>query len=663
MPSSLTRYAQPISQRPLRDFLFGLVGATRIESVGAALRSVRRFYFEPIALNSAQQRLLERKQFTTLARRTAFWFATLLAGAAVVVWGKGEPAHTPPALFAQVIWTPYLWFAALVVSMFPYVFLLPKIMNPTTNPSHTKLLNAVWIFWLTAVSCLFISGNWALDWQPRGSQNEFHLAQQTFVYLTIVGQLFTVLFLSSSRKAIFAVVGLGILAPFYFAIAPQLRANPIGPAPGWVDLHIFFGGQLALYLLIGWFLASANGHRREILLEEEHRRADAERARANHFIVTVGHDLKQPLTAISLRLATLVKRTAHDPEVCSLAQEIQQQTSALGEMIQASFDLSRLHSGTWDVSPRDVALPNLMERVTREFHTIAAEKGLLLKVQNVPEYVVWTDPEALGRILRNLLANGIKYTPARRAGGPGWVSIEFDANDRTVQISIRDNGIGFPTIRKDDIFKEYVQLDNPERDRNKGFGLGLSIVEGLARLLNHQLEVESTEGYGSCFSIKIPVKARIPAELMPAQMEEPSAPRFPDMIVFLIEDVRTPRNALVEHLLDWGCYVIDGDSATEVIEKLQAEDMPSHRSEFILSDYRLSGGKTGLDAIAAVRTQRNNENIPAAIWTAESGSDVLQEVARLKIQLLTKPINLEELASVLENALIAPSCPKSRQSV
>jgi signal transduction histidine kinase len=554
MPTFLTRYAQPIRQRALSGLLFRLAGAAR------SPRSVRRCYVKPIALNSAQQRLLEEKQFTTLARRTAFWFATLLVSAAVVVWGKGEAAHTSPALFAHVIWTPYLWFAALVVSMSPYVFLLPKIMNPTTNPSHIKLLNAVWIFWLTAVSCLFISGNWALDWQPRVSQNEFHLAQQTFVYLTIVGQVFTVLFLSSSRKAIFAVVGLGILAPFYFAIAPQLRTNPIGTPPDWVNIHIFFGGQLVLYSLIGWFLPSANGQRREILLEEQHRRADAERARANHFIVTVGHDLKQPLTAISLRLATLVKRTAHDPEVSSLAREIQQQTIALGEMIQASFDLSRLHSGTWDVSPRDVGLPKLMERITSEFHAIAAEKRLLLKVQHVPEYVVWTDPEALGRILRNLLANGIKYTPAHRAGRPGWVSIEFDANDRVVQISIRDNGIGFPMIRKDDIFKEYVQLDNPERDRNKGFGLGLSIVEGLARLLNHQLEVESTEGYGSCFSIKIPVKARIPAELLPAQTEEPSVPRFPDVVVFLIEDVQAPRNALVEHLSDWGCYVIDGDS-------------------------------------------------------------------------------------------------------
>src|SRR5262249_20269404 len=162
-----------------------------------------------------------------------------------------------------------------------------------------------------------------------------------------------------------------------YSVAPQLRVNPVGVQPGWVNLNIFFGGQLALYLLIGWFLPGASGLRREILLEEEHRRADAERARANHFVVTVGHDLKQPLTAINLRLLNLARRTKQDPNISSLVRDIQQQTNALGEMIQASFDLSRLHSGTWEVSPREVALPNLIGRVTSEFHSAALEKGLL----------------------------------------------------------------------------------------------------------------------------------------------------------------------------------------------------------------------------------------------------------------------------------------------
>jgi len=564
-------------------------------------------------------------------------------------------------IFDHVPWTVETWSYALLASMIPYAFLLPKLISePLARKGRgVSYHHAIWIAWLTLVAFVFISGNWALDWQPRGSQNEFHLAQQTFVYLTIVGQVFTVLFLSTSRKAALIVIGIGILAPFYCIIAPQLRENPVGIGPGWVNLHIFFGGQLALYLLIGWFLPAATGLRREILLEEEHRRAEAERARANRFIVTIGHDLKQPLTAMTLRLATLVRRSARDPEISSLAREIQGQASALGEMIQASFDLSRLHSGTWEVSPREVALPNLIHRVLDEFYPVAAEKGLAVEAQHVPDYLVWTDPAALARILGNLLANAIKYTPAERPQGPGRIAVEFEDNSDAIRISIADNGIGIPPTRKDDVFNEYVQLDNPERDRSKGFGLGLSIVRGLAQLLGHELTLSSTEELGSRFSISIPIKARIPVELLGVQQAEALAPRLKDTVIYLVEDGLAQREALVEHLLDWGCYVVDGESPTEVIEKLRTDDLPSHRAEFILSDYRLKADMTGLKAIAEIRAELGNESAPAAIWTAESGADVLQAVAQANIHLLAKPVNLEELAATIQKATASAQSPTS----
>jgi CheY-like chemotaxis protein len=160
----------------------------------------------------------------------------------------------------------------------------------------------------------------------------------------------------------------------------------------------------------------------------------------------------------------------------------------------------------------------------------------------------------------------------------------------------------------------------------------------------------SQEGDGSRFSIAIPIKAPIPAELMPAQARVVSLPRFRDMVIFLVEDDQATRDALLEHLLDWGCYVIDGESASEVVEKSRTEDIPTHRAEFILSDYRLKDGKTGIDAIATIRAERKDRTIPAAIWTAESGFEVLQEIAHQGIQLLSKPADLEELISVFDKA-------------
>jgi signal transduction histidine kinase/CheY-like chemotaxis protein len=627
-----------------------MTGASLRSNAGVAwLRSARKFYFESLPLSPAQEQLLERKQFAALTRRTLFWFATLMFAALVTVL-EGDKVQKPALLFAQVPWTLETWSITLLASMLPYAFLLPRLMNEPAagNERSVSYLHVIWIAWLTLVAFVFISGNWALEWQPPSS-TRFHLAQQTFVYLTIVGQVFTVLFLSTSRKATLTVIGIGILAPFYPYIAPQLAANPVGPKIPWVNLHIFFGGQLAVYLLIGWFLPAATGLRREILLEEEHRRADAERARANRFIVTIGHDLKQPLTAMTLRLATLAKRAARDSEMSSLAREIQGQASALGEMIQASFDLSRLHSGTWEVSPREVALPNLIHRVLDEFYPVAAERGVLLEAQHVPDYVVWTDPDALGRILRNLLANAIKYTPAERPNGPGRIVVEFVDRSEAIQINVADNGIGIPSGRKDDVFNEYIQLDNPERDRSKGFGLGLSIVRGLTQLLGHDLSLSSTEGSGSRFSITIPIKARIPVELLETKKAPAAAPRLKNAVIFLVEDDPAQREALVEHLLDWGCYVVDGGGPTEVIEKLRTDDLPGNRTEFILSDYRLRAGMNGLKAIADIRAELGNKNTPAAIWTGESGADVLQAVSNANIQLLTKPVSLEELATLIQS--------------
>src|SRR5262249_50418406 len=160
-------------------------------------------------------------------------------------------------------------------------------------------------------------------------------------------------------------------------------------------------------------------------------------------------------------------------QLCSLVQELQQHTRSLGDMVQASFDLSRLDAGTWDVSIREVALPHLIEKVASEFRSTAAEKGVVFDLGAVPPYLVLSDPEALGRILRNLIGNAIKYTPAETQHGPGRVVVECAQHNELMRIIIVDNGMGIPPNRQKDIFKEYVQLDNPERDRTKGFGLGL----------------------------------------------------------------------------------------------------------------------------------------------------------------------------------------------
>lgn len=159
-----------------------------------------------------------------------------------------------------------------------------------------------------------------------------------------------------------------------------------------------------------------------------------------------------------------------------------------------------------------MALQHLTQKVVDDLQPGVTAAGLQLEHASLP-YLIRTDPLALERILRNLLGNAIRYTPSRTTDGqPGKILLVCKVRDGLICISVVDNGIGIPKSRLADVFAEYVQLANPERDRNKGLGLGLSIVRGLSALLGHALELDSTEGQGSRFSILVPIAARIPPE-------------------------------------------------------------------------------------------------------------------------------------------------------
>jgi CheY-like chemotaxis protein/anti-sigma regulatory factor (Ser/Thr protein kinase) len=297
------------------------------------------------------------------------------------------------------------------------------------------------------------------------------------------------------------------------------------------------------------------------------------------------------------------------------------------------------------VNKRDVSLPTIFDSIASDLSSEALLRDVEFTVESEP-YLVRTDPVAFERIVRNLVGNALRYTPGTR-DRPGHVQLRCDTQGDRVRISVIDDGIGIPAKRIDDIFKEYVQLANPERDQKKGLGLGLSIVRGLANILGHELDLESTEGVGSRFSVYVPISARIPPELLmgSAPAEQPKEPKLNGMLVALIEDNEDARNAMREHLERWDCQVIDGESADEVVERL-AVDGNMKQPDFVLSDYRLRNGKTGVEAIATVRKALSN-TVPAAIWTAETTPVALQDIAKAGLPRLSKPPELLFLASLL----------------
>jgi two-component system, sensor histidine kinase len=420
-----------------------------------------------------------------------------------------------------------------------------------------------------------------------------------------------------------------------------------------VNDDFFVVSAMVVVWVYSYFLESGERHlfSQNILLDAERANTrklieelEGERGRKSDFIAAISHDLRQPLTTIALKLRTIAARI-DQPDLSLDIKLLQQQCQTIEHMIEGTLNLSRIEAGTWVVEVRDVALPHVLEKVVGDFKAEAESKNILLELRALP-YVVKTDPVALDRVLRNLLGNAIRYTPDVTGAGPrGRVIVECTIRNDSMCIGVIDNGIGIPPHRLTDVFQQYVQLSNPERDHRKGLGLGLSIVKGLVKILNHELEVQSEVGRGSRFVVIVPIAAKIPEELLPGGAKIEDKVDLTGTVVALIEDDEGAREALRDRLVEWGCDVVAGESADDVVRELKEHAMMGN-VHFIISDYRLRDGNTGISAIEAIRSAANSQ-IPAAVWTAETTREALLRIYGSGLTTLSKPPDELKLLALL----------------
>lgn len=238
------------------------------------------------------------------------------------------------------------------------------------------------------------------------------------------------------------------------------------------------------------------------------RRTEAEEAsvRKTRFLAAVSHDIRTPANAISL-LAELIRRAAANPalaqEVPELAQELQASAISLVNLLSDVLDLARFDSGKIDVQEAEFNLADLFAEENRQMQPLAREKGLELQFEAPqPPILLRADRIKLSRVLGNLVGNGIKFTDR----GSVRVTARL-TEDGLPEIRVTDTGIGIPPEHMRHIFDEFFQLRNPERDRNKGTGLGLTICNRLVEAIGGRLEVQSTAGAGSTFSVVLPASA------------------------------------------------------------------------------------------------------------------------------------------------------------
>ena len=382
--------------------------------------------------------------------------------------------------------------------------------------------------------------------------------------------------------------------------------------------------------------------RTEMGVSEAARRAAEAASRAKtQFFAAASHDLRQPLHAMGLFAEALRQRT-HDPEVASLVNSINESVDALEGLFGELLDITRIDTGGVDVNPAPTPMRELFARLRLHFEPTAFEKGLALSFRGA-RHVAHADPVLLERILRNLVSNAIRYTD------DGGVLVSCRARGDRLLLQVWDSGIGISEASLPRIFDEFYQVQSQrplQAHQRKGLGLGLAIVARLAALMEAPISVRSRVGHGTVFSFEVP-----PGKAVRALEPAVAGPRAPlgltlqGRLMLLVEDEPAVREGLVVLLKAWGASVLDFDALASLQDWLAAG--PAQAPDLLLVDYRLPQGRTGLEALAAVRGHWPGRRLPAIVITGSTIGGHEGEAAEHDFHLLIKPVLPNKLRAMI----------------
>ena len=353
-------------------------------------------------------------------------------------------------------------------------------------------------------------------------------------------------------------------------------------------------------------------------------RKEAEQANVAKFkfLAAASHDLRQPIHAQGLFLDVLT-RTELNPLQRQLLASAGAASSASAEMLNTLLDFSRLEAGVVKPEIQSFKVQALLNKIEREFVQQADAKGLEYRSRE-STLSLQSDPALIELILRNLVSNAINYTER------GGVLVTCRRRGSDAVLEVFDTGIGIEASQQGEVFREFHQLGNPERDQAKGLGLGLAIVERVARSLGHGLWLESRHERGSVFRVTVPLAMAPPAP-EPA-LAEPLAAQLLAVRVLVVDDDESVRTSMRLLLQDWGCECETVESIDDALP-LAREWAP----EVVISDYRLRNHRTGVEVIEALRAAAGR-HLPALLITGDTAPQRLREAIGSGLPLLHKPV-------------------------
>ncbi len=461
-------------------------------------------------------------------------------------------------------------------------------------------------------------------------------------------QLFIIIIISAIVYG--SLSGFGSYLPFYALLFPSLLPLTIWSAFQPDLEHITFAIMGLIWIpVVAWLGYLHDGSvKRSLNLRYENlellddlkvQKDKAEQANfaKSQFLASASHDLRQPVHALGLFVGAL---RAHEMsvEARKLLDHVAASVGALDGLFTALLDISRLDAGVMTAKKRAFMLGPVLHRIVSDLRPEAEAKGLTLRL--VPcSVAVESDPMLLERILRNILANAVRYTEKGRV-------LVGCRRGKALRVQVWDTGPGISQAHQEKIFEEFFQIANPGRDRAQGLGLGLAIVRRLTGLLHHPLRFTSQPGRGSLFEVAIPVSQFVDAH--PAIIAAAS-PNAMGGLVLVVDDEAAICEAMSRLLESWGHEVITALSGDDMLAQVVNCARPP---ALIICDYRLQDGENGIDVIRRLQSEFN-EDIPAMLITGDTAPDRLQSARDSGFLLLHKPLSADRLREAMRSMMQA----------